>query len=104
VNMTNDAWFGRTSGPWQHLGMYAFRAVENRTAIVRAANTGVSAFIAPTGQVLRRLDLGSRAVLVDRLPLRTRETIYTRFGDWLGWLALGVAAAALGLATRGGRA
>ena len=84
VNMTNDAWFGRTSGPWQHLGMYAFRAVENRTAIVRAANTGVSAFIAPTGQVLRRLDLGSRAVLVDRLPLRTRETIYTRFGDWLG--------------------
>jgi hypothetical protein len=59
VNMTNDAWFGRTSGPWQHLGMYPFRAVEHRTAIVRAANTGVSAFIAPSGQVLRRLDLGS---------------------------------------------
>jgi apolipoprotein N-acyltransferase len=47
VNMTNDAWFGRTSGPWQHLAMYPFRAVEHRVAVVRAANTGVSAFIAP---------------------------------------------------------
>ena len=101
VNLTNDAWFGRTSGPWQHLGMYPFRAVEHRTAIVRAANTGVSAFIAPTGQVLRRLDLGSRAVLLDSLPLRTGETLYTRLGEWLAWLCLAVAAAALGAAARG---
>src|SRR5207245_3792511 len=63
VNMTNDAWFGRTDGPWQHLAMYPFRAVEHRTALVRAANTGVSVFIVPTGQILRRLSLYRRAVL-----------------------------------------
>ncbi|OGL10626.1 MAG: apolipoprotein N-acyltransferase [Candidatus Rokubacteria bacterium RIFCSPLOWO2_02_FULL_72_37] len=104
VNMTNDAWFGRTSGPWQHLGMYPLRAVEHRTAIVRAANTGVSAFISPTGQVLRRLDLGSRAVILDRLPLRTTETLYTRFGDWLAWLSAAITAGALAVcAARGVR-
>ena len=59
VNMTNDGWFGRTSGPGQHLAMYSFRAVEHRIAIVRAANTGVSAFIAPSGQVVRHLGLFS---------------------------------------------
>ena len=57
VNMTNDAWFGRTSGPWQHLAMYPFRAVEHRVTVVRAANTGVSAFIAPTGQIMGRTAL-----------------------------------------------
>ena len=104
VNMTNDAWFGRTSGPWQHLGMYPLRAVEHRVAIVRAANTGVSAFISPTGQVLRRLDLGSRAVILDRLPLRTTETLYTRFGDWLAWLSAAITAGALAVcAARGVR-
>ena len=55
VNMTNDAWFGRTSGPGQHLAMYPLRAVEHRVAIVRAANTGVSAFVEPTGRIVRHL-------------------------------------------------
>jgi len=98
VNMTNDGWFGRTSGPWQHLGMYAFRAVEHRIAVVRAANTGVSAFIAPSGQVLRRLDIGSRAVISDLVPLRSTETLYTRLGDWLVWVAFAVSAVGLGTA------
>ena len=90
VNMTNDAWFGRTDGPWQHLAMYPFRAVEHRTALVRAANTGVSVFIVPTGQILRRLSLYRRAVMAERLPLRAGETLYSRFGEWLAYLALGV--------------
>ena len=51
VNITNDAWFGRTSGPWQHLGMLPLRAVEHRVAIARAANTGISAFVEPSGRV-----------------------------------------------------
>jgi apolipoprotein N-acyltransferase len=100
VNMTNDAWFGRTSGPWQHLAMYPFRAVEHRVAIVRAANTGVSAFIAPTGQVVRRASLFERTTLTERVPLRVGETVYSRFGDWLAYLALAVAGASLAARAR----
>jgi apolipoprotein N-acyltransferase len=95
VNMTNDAWFGRTSGPWQHLAMYPLRAVEHRVAVVRAANTGVSAFIAPTGKIMRRVQLYERTTVTERLPLRARETVYSRFGDWLAYLSLAVAAAVL---------
>jgi apolipoprotein N-acyltransferase len=95
VNITNDAWFGRTSGPLQHLAMYAFRAVEHRTAVVRAANTGVSAFVAPTGQIVRRLALFERDIMTSEVPLRARTTLYTRFGDWVAYLGLVVTAGAL---------
>ena len=66
ANVTNDAWFGETSGPWQHLGTVPLRAVETRVAIARAANTGVSAFVDPSGRVRRALRLGERGVLADR--------------------------------------
>jgi apolipoprotein N-acyltransferase len=95
INMTNDAWFGRTSGPEQHLTMYPFRAVEHRVSVVRAANTGVSAFIAPSGMIVRRLHLFQRGVMTESLPLRARQTLFTRLGDWLGLLSLSVATAAL---------
>ena len=94
VNMTNDAWFGRTSGPEQHLAMYPFRAVEHRVSVVRAANTGVSAFIAPSGIIVRRLHLFERGTMTEAVPLRTRHTLFTRFGDWLGLLSLAVTTAA----------
>ena len=100
VNMTNDGWFGRTSGPWQHLAMYPFRAVEHRVTVVRAANTGVSAFIAPTGQIVRRISLFERSTMTERVSLRSGETVYTRFGDWLAYLALCVTAAALAVRAR----
>ncbi len=100
VNMTNDGWFGRTSGPEQHLTMYPFRAVEHRIAVVRAANTGVSAFIAPTGQIVRHLGLFHRGVISDSVPLRRGRTLFTRLGDWVAWLSLGLAAASAGAAAR----
>ena len=100
VNMTNDGWFGRTSGPGQHLAMYPFRAVEHRIAIVRAANTGISAFIAPTGQVVRHLGLFQRGTIADQVPLRQGRTLFTRLGDWMAWASLAVAAASLGAAGR----
>jgi apolipoprotein N-acyltransferase len=100
VNMTNDGWFGRTSGPEQHLAMYSFRAVEHRIAVVRAANTGVSAFIAPSGQIVRRLGLFQRGVISDRVPLRQGRTLFTRVGDWVAWLSLGAAAATAGVVWR----
>jgi apolipoprotein N-acyltransferase len=100
VNMTNDGWFGRTSGPEQHLAMYSFRAVEHRIAVVRAANTGVSAFVAPSGQVIRRLGLFERGVITDRVPLRTGQTLFTRLGDWMAYVSLALAAVSVGRAAR----
>lgn len=97
VNMTNDAWFGRTSGPEQHLSMYPFRAIEHRVSVVRSANTGVSAFIAPTGQIIRRLNLFQRGLLTETVPLRVGKTLFTRLGDWPGLLALAVSTAILAL-------
>ena len=76
--------------------MYPLRAVEHRVSIVRAANTGVSAVIAPSGEITRSLPLFARGTLVARVSLRTHETVYTRFGDWLAYLALAVSVLVLG--------
>lgn len=92
ANITNDAWFGETSGPWQHLGMLPLRAVEHRVAIARAANTGVSAFVEPTGRIDPMLPLLERGVLHRRIPLRDRTTLYTRLGDWLVYACAGLGA------------
>src|SRR5262249_8726441 len=100
VNMTNDGWFGRTSGPAQHLTMYPLRAVEHRIAVVRAANTGASALIAPSGQIVRHLGLCERGVLADRVPLRQGRTLFTRVGDWVAWLSLALAAVSVGSVLR----
>jgi len=94
TNITNDAWFGRTSGPPQHLGTLPLRAVENRVAIARAANTGISAFVGPDGRVGPTLPLFDRGILSASIPLRSRTTLYTRFGDWLVYLCLGLCVAA----------
>lgn len=98
VNITNDAWFGETSGPWQHLGMLPLRAVEHRVAIARAANTGISAFVEPTGRMGPWLPLSVRGTLDAPVKLRGRSTLYTRFGDWLPIGSLGLSALVLGFA------
>jgi apolipoprotein N-acyltransferase len=103
INMTNDAWFGTTSGPRQHLAMYPFRAVEHRTALARSANTGISAFIEPTGHIRRSMPLFERGIMVESLPLRDGETVYTRFGDWFAYLALAVAVGMIGAGFAMGR-
>jgi apolipoprotein N-acyltransferase len=98
VNITNDAWFGHTSGPWQHLAMLPLRAVEHRVAIARAANTGVSTFVEPSGRIESLLPLFERGVLHHPLALRARTTLYTRLGDWLAYGCLALGAAVFGLA------
>jgi len=100
ANITNDAWFGRTSGPWQHLGTLPLRAVENRVAIARAANTGISAFVSPSGMVGPMLPLFERGYLSARVTLRSRTTLYTRWGDWLPYLCLAVSGTTAGAALR----
>jgi apolipoprotein N-acyltransferase len=82
VNITNDAWFGRTSAPYQHLGMAVFRAVENHRPMIRAANTGFSAFIGPTGAIQSKSDLFAEEVLTGSVTVGTFPlTFYSRFGD-----------------------
>jgi apolipoprotein N-acyltransferase len=81
VNISNDSWFGPSAGPYQHLIFSTFRAVENRRFVVRAANTGISALVSPTGEILEQTALNEDAVLSgDVVPL-DEQTFYTRRGD-----------------------
>jgi apolipoprotein N-acyltransferase len=82
VNITNDAWFDRTSAAYQHFSMAVFRAVENRRALVRAANTGISGFIDPGGRIKAATGLYEDAFVVSPVALLTQRTVYTRWGDW----------------------
>jgi apolipoprotein N-acyltransferase len=89
VNLTNDAWFGVSSAPYQHLSMSVFRAVENRRPLIRAANTGISAIIDSRGRVMARTDLFEEETLRGTLHLNDRKlTFYTRFGDMFAYLAV----------------
>jgi len=81
VNITNDAWFGPTSAPYQHLAMAAVRAVENGAYVVRAANTGISAIVAPDGRIVRASGLFTREVVAGFIAPRHGTTVYTRYGD-----------------------
>ena len=81
VNMTNDAWFGRTSAPYQHLSMLVFRAVENRVWIARAANTGFSAFIDSTGRIAKRIPCFKPEGFMLKFPCVGRKNFYTHYGD-----------------------
>jgi apolipoprotein N-acyltransferase len=86
VNLTNDAWFGQTSAPYQHLAMAVFRAAENGRPLIRAANTGISAFMDDRGRIVARSPLFERCTLQGSLAVPARrETPYTRWGDWLPW-------------------
>lgn len=81
VNITNDSWFGRSAGPYQHALINAMRAVENRTTIARAATTGISLFIDPFGRPYEATDLFTPAVAVATVPVGQPATFYTRHGD-----------------------
>lgn len=98
LNVTNDAWFGDSPGPWQHLRQARLRAVEEGLPLVRAANTGVSAVIDPYGRFVKRLGLGVRGVIDSGLPAALPPTPYRLFGIWI--LAGLLAALALGAVVR----
>ncbi len=82
VNITNDAWFGRTRCPEQHLMLASLRAVEERVWLVRAANTGISAFVDPVGRIVRHSGLFQQALLRQRIEALGVPSLYKRWGDW----------------------
>ncbi|MEQ7153607.1 apolipoprotein N-acyltransferase [Brevundimonas aurifodinae] len=88
VNVSNDAWFGATSGPIQHLNLASYRAIETGLPVVRATPTGVSAVIDPWGRVIegQRLDSGESGVIDARLPAPAEVTLFGRIGHLSFWL------------------
>ena len=84
INVTNDAWFGLSSGPHQHFEMARMRAVEQGLPLVRAANTGISGIIDGYGRVRQFLPLGEQGVIDGFLPLPAdHSTIYSEYGEWI---------------------
>ncbi len=86
VVITNDAWFNHTFGPEQHFIMSRVRAIETRRYIARCANSGLSGFIAPSGESVKLLKQYTVTADAERVPLMKEKTIYVKFGDWLVYL------------------
>jgi len=89
VNITNDAWFGRSSAPYQHLSMTVFRAVENRVPLVRAANTGITSIIDSRGHIRAMTQIFKETCLSGEVRLGERGSVYTRFGDLFALACVG---------------
>jgi apolipoprotein N-acyltransferase len=97
VNITNDAWFGPSPGPYQHAQMAVLRAVECRVGLIRCANTGISMVVDPYGRTVKQTALFRRSTLKASIPVGSGHTPYVAAGDVLSWLMLiGSLALALG--------
>ncbi len=88
VTITNDAWFGKTAGPYQHFSMAVFRAVENRKPLIRAANTGISGFIDSRGMILETTPLFRKTVVTADLMTDKTRSVYSRYGDLFSYLCI----------------
>jgi apolipoprotein N-acyltransferase len=96
LNVTNDAWFGFSSGPFQHFAMARVRSVEQGLPLVRSANNGISGVVDPYGRIVKRLALDDVGVLDAELPTAlSKNTVYGSIGDWILLLLLAMCAAPL---------
>ncbi|WP_366654019.1 apolipoprotein N-acyltransferase [Fodinicurvata sp. EGI_FJ10296] len=96
LNVTNDAWYGHTSGPYQHFAISRVRAAEEGMPVVRVANTGISGVVDSAGRVLSRLGLGQQGIIDTTLPgVWPSRTVFSVVGNWalFGLLLLGCAVA-----------
>ena len=110
VNLTNDSWFGKSKEQYQHMGLAVLRTIENRRALLRSVNAGVSAYIDPAGRVVQQIDSTNpddegplpASGFVAEVPMIDPEyrTLYTRFGEWFNALVI---LSLAGLAIRGRR-
>lgn len=88
VVISNDSWFGNTACPYQHLMLHVWRTIENRTPMLRAANTGISAVVDLTGKIQSQAGIGKEAVLVDKVSIIDHQTFYSAYGDVFMMLVL----------------
>jgi apolipoprotein N-acyltransferase len=95
TTITNDAWYGTSSAPYQHWDQAAMRSIEGGRYLARAANTGISGFVDPYGRVVQKSALFTQELLVADLRFITARTIYSRIGDAVAWASLAVTIAAL---------
>lgn len=98
IQITNDAWFGEHSGPYQHLAQARMRAIEQGLPMIRVANTGISGMIDPFGRITTSIPLGEAGYIDARLPSPLPKTLYAQTGDWP--MVLLLIFASLGLLTR----
>jgi apolipoprotein N-acyltransferase len=95
VNLTNDAWYGRSVGPWQHLWLSQSRAIETRRSLLRVTNTGVTSLVNAKGELVQSIPMFTPAVMLSQVEILNGETYYVRFGDWFAWMLTGVTLAIL---------
>jgi apolipoprotein N-acyltransferase len=88
VTVTNDAWFGKTAGPYQHFSMAVFRAIENRKPVIRSANTGISGFIDSNGRIIAKTELFKRQVLSGEIKTDNTLSFYSRYGDLFAYFCM----------------
>jgi len=100
VNLTNDSWYGKTVEPMEHLALASFRSIEHRRSLVRATNTGISAFVDPVGRIVSHSGLWTRETVVGQVPIMKGRTVYALLGDWIGWLCGGISIFGIGRAIR----
>jgi apolipoprotein N-acyltransferase len=95
TTITNDAWYGRSSAPYQHFALASMRAIEQGRYLARAANTGISGVVDPYGRVVQQSAIFEQAGLVEDVRILTTRTIYSRIGDVIAYLSMAVTALAL---------
>ncbi|MCF0221776.1 MAG: apolipoprotein N-acyltransferase [Fibrobacter sp.] len=83
VNITNDGWFGKSTAPYQHLNLVRYRAIENAMPVARMANSGISSFIDQYGHYDMNTQIYTDAVIQRKVPLKTKDTLYTKIGDFV---------------------
>jgi apolipoprotein N-acyltransferase len=104
TTITNDAWYGHSSAPYQHFAMASMRAVEQGRYMARAANTGISGIVDPYGRVVEQSAIFEQAAIVNDVRLLTVRTIYSRIGDVVAYAGLAVTVIALIMVRRAGSA
>ena len=102
LNVTNDGWFGETTGPYQHLAQARLRSIEEGLPLARSANTGISALVDPYGRIVDWLPLGSEGVLDSSIPKRIGPTFYSQ-NPFVGAAAAQIALILLAIASKGRR-